>query len=113
MPLVPPAHHLTDEALRLLTFGLLEELKELREELDQLRELDPATTSRLWTIRGLLEDAERIATARPIAELDNRERATLANLLYDVTLVGAEYYKLYFARPGTPTPTPPIRATRA
>ncbi|MCI4345973.1 MAG: hypothetical protein L3K07_04395 [Thermoplasmata archaeon] len=112
MPLIAPDHQLTPERLLEIGAGLLAELRELREELEVRREMGPAAVSRLWTIRGLLEDTERLASARTLAELDPEERALVANLLYDVTLVGAEYYKMFIARPGEPYPTPPIRVPR-
>jgi hypothetical protein len=108
VPLIPPDHHLSSDRLLEIVTGLLGELRGLREELEAPRELSTAAVSRLWTIRGLLEDATRLASARPLPELDPRERAVLANLLYDVTLVGAEYYKMFESYP-----TPPIRVSSA
>ena len=108
MALVAPDAPFAPARLRELLEELLADLRESEATL-AADPGDEAKRSRLRTVRELRADAvelaERVAAGRPDPEL---LRSTV-NLLYDVSLVVAEYYKTYVrgqSVPRRPTNTP-------
>ncbi|MCI4334911.1 MAG: hypothetical protein L3K04_04725 [Thermoplasmata archaeon] len=109
MPLLLPESRIDRAALERLATGLLEELREMRTELEGYTTLPAESESRRWTIRSLVEDAVQLAEGHSLGELGAPELRRLTNLFYDVVLVGAEYYKLFLADPARAPRTPPVR----
>jgi hypothetical protein len=87
--------------------------RQLRQDLEELRgelggeNLPPDREARLRTARGLIDDALAL-TNRLGASSDALLQGALVNLLYDVSLVAAEYYKMFVRQQTVPRrPAPP------
>ena len=100
MGLIDPAGDAPLDRVREVRDGLRAEVEEMRELLADVPGVEAGRAARARTARDLVEDV----LALTAADAGGATRARLvaeANLLYDVVLVAAEYYKL-FVRPPTP-----------
>ena len=100
MPLVDPSTALPIGELRRLREAAVAELDEMLEILSDSPNATPARTARGATARALVVETLAWASRAPPPD----ERGALVaelNLLYDIGIVAAEYYKL-FVRDGTP-----------
>lgn len=109
MSLLAPDSAADAGTLRAMIEGSRSELRERLSDLERSPPFPPAIESRRWTAQALLRDALELAESRSLGSLDARELRRLANLLYDVELVAAEYSKLFFRDPRNAPPTPVVR----
>ena len=100
MPLIDPASSLPSAQLASVWSSLIDELKELPEILADAPGAPEPNRARSGTARQLVADVLRWAGNRSPPE-DRPRLIAEVNLLYDVSIVAAEYYKL-FVRPPTP-----------
>src|SRR5580693_10513451 len=100
MPLVDPSTELPLDQLLGLRQNLVEELKELPTALADAPGASAPASARGGTARQLVADALLWVEGAPVPT-ERRQLVAEINLLYDVTIVAAEYYKL-FIRPPTP-----------
>lgn len=98
MPLIDPATALPIERLRELRREALTEASEMAEILGDAPGASIARTARGMTARALVADAIAWASRGP----EPSDRGALVaeiNLLHDVTIVAAEYYKMFVREP--------------
>ena len=100
MPLLDPGTALPVEAIRRIRGELVEELREMRELLEVAPGTPEERRARSRTALDLVDDGVRWARDGS-GGADRAAMVAEVNLLYDLVLVAAEYYKL-FARDPTP-----------
>jgi hypothetical protein len=103
VPLIDPATQLPPAQLFELRAGLIAELREAPEMLSDAPSATEAGTARGDTARRLVLDALAWVDRAPVPDDLSRLVAEI-NLLYDVSIVAAEYYKLFVS---VPTPDRP------
>lgn len=101
MPLVLEEAHLPPDRVEALLEELCRDLEESRSLIEPAAHA-PEVTARLRTARDLLDDALGLAASLEGASLPEPSRRALANVLYDATLVVAEYYKTFVRRQTVP-----------
>ena len=101
MPLLIETTTVPDARLRDLVLNFVTDLREFEKEFSR-DVAEPSRAARIRTGRDLVVDTIRWASGLLPRKMDSIQLRASVNLLYDVSLVAAEYYKLYVRQQRTP-----------
>jgi hypothetical protein len=106
MPLLDANTAVPLEQLREIRNTLIEELRELRAEMEDLPGATPARSARGRTAREIVDSSLGLA-GRSSEPVPKDRLVAEINLLQDATIVAAEYYKQYIRVPRPALQAPP------